>query len=61
MESTARGVAGDDIRREIEERIPLRAIPPQDDIANTVVFFASPWSRVITGQTLDVNGGEFFG
>ena len=23
------------------------------------MFFVSPWSRVITGQTLDVNGGEF--
>jgi len=26
-----------------------------------VVFFISPWSRVITGQTLDVNGGEYLG
>ena len=39
----------------------LRLIPPQDDIANSVVFFVSPWSRVVTGQTLDVNGGEFLG
>lgn len=61
MEASARGVARDEIRLEIEERIPLRAIPPQDDIANSVVFFVSPWSRVITGQTLDVNGGEYFG
>ncbi len=49
------------IRGEREAEIPLREIPPQDDIANSVVFFASPWSRVITGQTLDVNGGEYFG
>ncbi len=49
------------VRAEREAEIPLREIPPQDDIANAVVFFASPWSRVITGQTLDVNGGEFFG
>ncbi len=61
MESTARGIDRDEVRREIEARIPLRMIPPQDDIANSVVFFVSPWSRVITGQTLDVNGGEFFG
>ena len=45
---------------EIEARIPLGLIPPQDDIAHSVVFFASPWSNVITGQTLDVNGGEWF-
>jgi NAD(P)-dependent dehydrogenase (short-subunit alcohol dehydrogenase family) len=61
MESDARGVSRDDVRREIEERIPLGLIPPQDDIANSVVFFSSPWSRVITGQTLDVNGGEWIG
>ena len=49
------------MRSEIVARIPLGLIPPQEDIANSVVFFASPWSRVITGQTLDVNGGEFLG
>jgi NAD(P)-dependent dehydrogenase (short-subunit alcohol dehydrogenase family) len=60
-ESEARGVSRDDVRREIESNIPLGRIPPQDEIANSVVFFISPWSSVITGQTLDVNGGEFFG
>jgi NAD(P)-dependent dehydrogenase (short-subunit alcohol dehydrogenase family) len=60
-ESESRGITRDDVRAEIEGRIPLRMIPPQDDIANSVVFFVSPWSRVITGQTLDVNGGEFLG
>jgi NAD(P)-dependent dehydrogenase (short-subunit alcohol dehydrogenase family) len=54
-----RGISVDDVRAEIERRIPLRMIPPQDEIANSVVFFASPWSRVITGQMLDVNGGEW--
>jgi NAD(P)-dependent dehydrogenase (short-subunit alcohol dehydrogenase family) len=60
-ESESRGVTRDDVRHEIEANIPLRRIPPQDEIANSVVFFVSPWSRVITGQTLDVNGGEYFG
>jgi NAD(P)-dependent dehydrogenase (short-subunit alcohol dehydrogenase family) len=60
-ESESRSITRDDVRAEIEGRIPLRMIPPQDDIANSVVFFISPWSRVITGQTLDVNGGEFLG
>jgi NAD(P)-dependent dehydrogenase (short-subunit alcohol dehydrogenase family) len=61
MESQARSVSTDVVRGEIEARIPLGLIPPQDDIANSVVFFASPWSKVITGQTLDVNGGEWLG
>ena len=60
-ESESRGMSRDDVRAEIEARIPLRMIPPQDEIANSVVFFVSPWSRVVTGQTLDVNGGEFLG
>ncbi|HTL86838.1 MAG TPA: SDR family oxidoreductase [Acidimicrobiia bacterium] len=60
-ESEARGISQEEVRAEIESNIPLGRIPPQDDIANSVVFFISPWSRVITGQTLDVNGGEFFG
>jgi NAD(P)-dependent dehydrogenase (short-subunit alcohol dehydrogenase family) len=59
MDSFSRGVEPEEVRAEIESRIPLGLIPPQDDIANSVVFFASPWSRVITGQTLDVNGGEW--
>jgi enoyl-[acyl-carrier-protein] reductase (NADH) len=35
-------------------------IPSSDDAANAVVFFASDLSSVITGQSLDVNGGEVF-
>jgi NAD(P)-dependent dehydrogenase (short-subunit alcohol dehydrogenase family) len=61
MDSLSRGVEPDVVRGEIEARIPLGLIPPQDDIANSVVFFASPWSKVVTGQTLDVNGGEYIG
>jgi NAD(P)-dependent dehydrogenase (short-subunit alcohol dehydrogenase family) len=60
-QSDARGITVDEVRAEIEAEIPLRQIPPQDEIAHSVVFFASPWSRVITGQTLDVNGGEWLG
>ncbi|MGO9872649.1 MAG: SDR family oxidoreductase [Acidimicrobiia bacterium] len=59
MDSQSRNVPSEVVRGEIEARIPLGQIPPQDDIAHSVVFFASPWSRVITGQTLDVNGGEW--
>jgi NAD(P)-dependent dehydrogenase (short-subunit alcohol dehydrogenase family) len=61
MESQARGVPPEAVRAEIESRIPLRRIPPPGDIAEAVVYFASPRSRVVTGQTLDVNGGEYFG
>jgi NAD(P)-dependent dehydrogenase (short-subunit alcohol dehydrogenase family) len=59
-ESERRGIGPEVVRKEITDRIPLGIIPPQDEIAHSVVFFASPWSKVITGQTLDVNGGEWF-
>jgi NAD(P)-dependent dehydrogenase (short-subunit alcohol dehydrogenase family) len=45
---------------EVAAAIPLGEIPTDDDTANAVVFFASDLSSVITGQALDVNGGEVF-
>lgn len=56
-----RGVTQDEVIAEITEAIPLGFIPPQEDIAEAILFFASDMSRVITGQSLDVNGGEYFG
>jgi NAD(P)-dependent dehydrogenase (short-subunit alcohol dehydrogenase family) len=40
--------------------IPLGIIPPDEDVAEAVAFFASDWSNAISGQSLDVNGGEVF-
>ena len=57
----ARGISSAEVVAEITAEIPLGEIPPQEDIAESIVFFASGMSRVITGQTLDVNGGEYFG
>ena len=38
----------------------LGEMPTDADVANAIVFFASDLSSAITGQTLDVNGGEVF-
>lgn len=54
-----RQVPFEEVVAEITANIPLGAIPPQEDVANAVVFFASDLSRFVTGQTLDVNGGEW--
>ena len=56
-EAQARGCPPEEIRAEIEGRIPLRMIPPQDDIAQAVVFLASPLARYITGTVIPVDGG----
>jgi NAD(P)-dependent dehydrogenase (short-subunit alcohol dehydrogenase family) len=45
---------------EVAKDIALGLIPPDDDCANAVVFFLSDLAAVITGQALDVNGGEVF-
>jgi len=37
----------------------LRRLPEPDQIADAVVFFASPMAAAITGQCLDVNSGEY--
>jgi len=40
--------------------IPLGIIPPDEDVAEAVVFFASDRSSAVSGQSLDANGGEVF-
>ena len=45
---------------EVAAQTALRHIPNSEEIADAVVFFASDLSRVITGQSLDVNGGHVF-
>ena len=39
-------------------QIPLGRIPDSHEISGAVVFFASDLASCITGQSLDVNGGQ---
>lgn len=43
----------------ITRDIPLGIIPPQDDCARAVLMLLSDYTRVVTGATLDVNGGHW--
>src|SRR5690606_8387018 len=36
---------------------PLRRVTTPDEFADAILFFASPWSRSVTGQNLVVDGG----
>lgn len=36
---------------------PLRSVTTPQEFADAVLFFASPWSRAVTGQNLVVDGG----
>ena len=40
----------------IKSITPLRRVTTTDDFSDAVLFFASPWSRAITGQNLIVDG-----
>lgn len=49
----------DEVVAEITGRIPLGIIPPEEDCAKAVLYFVSDYANVVTGTTLDVNGGQY--
>ena len=57
-QAAQRGVDARTIYAEVAAGIALGRIPTSKEIAGAVVFFASDLSQVVTGQTLDVNGGH---
>ncbi|MGN6457254.1 MAG: 3-oxoacyl-ACP reductase [Achromobacter mucicolens] len=47
----------DDVFDMIAAGTPLREVTTPEQFADAVLFFASPWSRAVTGQNLIVDGG----
>ncbi len=45
-------------REKVRQSIPLKRIPPPEDIAGPILFLASSLARHITGEVLNVNGGS---
>jgi 3-oxoacyl-[acyl-carrier protein] reductase len=45
-------------REKVRQTIPLKRIPPPEDIAGPILFMASDMAVHITGETLNVNGGS---
>lgn len=45
----------------IASQTPLGRVTTPEDMADAVLFFASPWARAVTGQNLIVDGGLVFG
>lgn len=62
FEETAaqRGITADDVYNEFAERTALGYIPPSAEMAGAVFFLASDLSAGMTGQSVHVNGGEYF-
>jgi 3-oxoacyl-[acyl-carrier protein] reductase len=47
-----------EFRRKVEESIPLKRIPPPEDIGGPILFLVSDLAKHITGEVLNVNGGS---
>jgi NAD(P)-dependent dehydrogenase (short-subunit alcohol dehydrogenase family) len=60
MLAKEQGTTPENVYASIASRTALNHIPDSAEIADTVLFFASDLSRVVTGQALDVNGGHYF-
>jgi NAD(P)-dependent dehydrogenase (short-subunit alcohol dehydrogenase family) len=56
--ASRRKVTPEEVYEEIAALNPMHYIPNSEEISRAVLFFASDLSRVVTGQTLDVNCGR---
>lgn len=57
IETDMTNAMSEDMKKIMFERIALGRFGQVDDIANAVLFLASPMAGYITGETLHVNGG----
>ncbi len=55
-----RGITTEEMKQEIASNMALREMPDDSDVAEAAVFFASERARMITGQSLLVNAGDFY-
>jgi NAD(P)-dependent dehydrogenase (short-subunit alcohol dehydrogenase family) len=53
------GQTEDEIDAPFRKLISLGQLPPDEDCAKSVLFFVSDYSRVISGTSIDINGGEY--
>ena len=54
----AQGITESDFRKQVEAQTPLGRIGRVDDIAPVVTFLASDDAKWVTGQVLNVSGGN---
>jgi NAD(P)-dependent dehydrogenase (short-subunit alcohol dehydrogenase family) len=57
--AAAENVPEEQLIRQVEATIPLRRIPPDEECAKSVLMLISDYARMVTGATLDINGGEY--
>ena len=52
------GITADEVRRKYESQVPLGRGCTYEDVSNVVVFLASDESSYMTGQAINVTGGQ---
>ncbi len=57
IDAEKQGITVEDAEKRFVAGIPLRRANEPDDIADMIVFLASPGARNVTGQSLNVDGG----
>ena len=57
IESDMTEVLGEEMLKQVKQRIPTNRLGTADDVAAVVLFLASPAASYITGQVLTVDGG----
>ncbi|GAG51026.1 unnamed protein product, partial [marine sediment metagenome] len=55
------GISKGEVRRKYESGVPLGRGCQYEDVANVVVFLASDEASYMTGQAINVTGGEEMG
>ena len=58
-QARATGKSQEELIAEVTSSIPLGVIPDDGECAKAAMFFGSSYSSVVTGASLDVNGGEY--
>jgi 3-oxoacyl-[acyl-carrier protein] reductase len=59
VETSMTDALADDAKASLQSQIPLQKLGQVEDVANTVLFLASPAGSYITGETVHVNGGMY--
>ncbi|MGC8826735.1 MAG: sorbitol-6-phosphate dehydrogenase [Anaerolineae bacterium] len=52
------GVSEEEVRRRYIEQVPMKRACTYEDVTNVVVFLASDYSSYMTGQAINVTGGQ---